>query len=183
MLSGKNKRQKKTANTQYKTDYLLLGGGGGWVGGGGWDDLAASLAPSLPLALPFPSLSFLSPLPPLPLPLSPSPPLLSLPPKPTTPAPPAAWAGGARAPRPSPYKTQIKNNKRHKSVCYSAIIKSSKRRVCVIILAKGQGAGQKRSATPVVGGWVRGQKRARVRFILNGVFELPSPGNAQKRGK
>jgi hypothetical protein len=37
----------------------------------------------------------------------------------------------------------------------------------------------------VVGGWVRGQKRSRVRLVFwvffYGVFELPSPRSAQKR--
>jgi hypothetical protein len=46
---------------------------------------------------------------------------------------------------------------------------------------------KKKSVTPVVGGWVRGQKRTRVRFIFSiffyRVFELPSPRNAQKRDK
>jgi hypothetical protein len=41
--------------------------------------------------------------------------------------------------------------------------------------------------SPVGGGWVRGQKRTRVRFVFpymfGGVFELPSPRNAQKRDK
>jgi hypothetical protein len=41
--------------------------------------------------------------------------------------------------------------------------------------------------TPVVGGWVRGQKMTRVRFvffdIFYRVFELPLPRNAQKRDK
>jgi hypothetical protein len=41
--------------------------------------------------------------------------------------------------------------------------------------------------TPVVGGWVRGPKRTRVRFIFSilfyGVFELPSPRNASKYDK
>jgi hypothetical protein len=44
-----------------------------------------------------------------------------------------------------------------------------------------------KSVTPVVGGWVRGQKRTRVRFIFSiffyRVFELPSPRNAQKHDK
>jgi hypothetical protein len=51
-----------------------------------------------------------------------------------------------------------------------------------------KGAAQKKSVTPVhavVGGWVRGQKRTRVRFIFSilfyGVFELPSPRNAKKQ--
>jgi hypothetical protein len=51
-----------------------------------------------------------------------------------------------------------------------------------------QGAAQKKSATPWwVGGWVRGQKRTRVKnklwIFFNGVFELPSLKNAQKRDK
>jgi hypothetical protein len=44
-----------------------------------------------------------------------------------------------------------------------------------------------KSVTPVVGGWVRGQKRTRVRFIFSDifyrVFELPLPRNARKRDK
>jgi hypothetical protein len=38
-----------------------------------------------------------------------------------------------------------------------------------------------KSVTPVVGWWVRGQKRTRIFFYR--VFELPSPRNAQKRDK
>jgi hypothetical protein len=44
---------------------------------------------------------------------------------------------------------------------------------------------KKKWVTPVVGGWVAGKKRTRVRFIFSiffyRVFELPSPRNAQKR--
>jgi hypothetical protein len=43
---------------------------------------------------------------------------------------------------------------------------------------------QKKSVTTVVGGWVRGQKRATARIyfsdIFCGVFEPPSPRSAQK---
>ena len=43
---------------------------------------------------------------------------------------------------------------------------------------------KKKSVTPMVGGWVRGQKRLGSDFIFDifyRVFELPSPRNAQKR--
>jgi hypothetical protein len=49
--------------------------------------------------------------------------------------------------------------------------------------ARARGRQKQKSVTPV--GWVRGQKKTGVRFIspdfFNGVFELPSPRNAQKR--
>jgi hypothetical protein len=57
---------------------------------------------------------------------------------------------------------------------------------CVAQGARGR--HQKKSVTPVVGGWVEGQKRTGVDFlcvifVFNRVFELPSPRNAQKCDK
>jgi hypothetical protein len=47
------------------------------------------------------------------------------------------------------------------------------------IYTQGSRGRQNKSVTPVVGGWVRGQKRTRVRFVFliffYDVFELPSP--------
>jgi hypothetical protein len=58
--------------------------------------------------------------------------------------------------------------------------------MALVLLGKGP-AKQKKSGTPVVGGWVRVRKRTRVRFIFSmffyRVFELPSSRNAQKRDK
>jgi hypothetical protein len=48
-----------------------------------------------------------------------------------------------------------------------------------------KGPSKTKSVTPVVGGWVRGQKRNRVQiYFFNAfVFLLPSPRNAQKLDK
>jgi hypothetical protein len=49
-----------------------------------------------------------------------------------------------------------------------------------------QRATPKKTETPVVGGWVRGQKRLGSDFppeICYRVFEVPSPRNARKRDK
>jgi hypothetical protein len=50
-----------------------------------------------------------------------------------------------------------------------------------------QGAAQKKSVTSVVGGWSETKKGPGSdlfpRYLFDGVFELPSPRNAQKRDK
>jgi hypothetical protein len=54
---------------------------------------------------------------------------------------------------------------------------------------RAKGPLKKKPVTPVVGGWVRGQKTEKDQDQIylfdsfSGVFELPSPRNAQKRDK